>query len=114
MTIGGVPVPLTALRRADEAVGARGRAESGAHRSTVRAVKRGYEGTTAYLTAAEVAALRAAIGLDAAVTVDPSAEDGTAPFTAVVEVREAGFVNAGGPAGAGGVLQALTLAVTEV
>lgn len=108
MIIAGLTIPMVAVRPRPVRIGERARAESGALRSTVRAEKRAYECVTEYLTAAETAALRAAVAADAVVTVDPALYDATAAFSAMVELQGGEVVTAGG------VLQQWTLVVEEV
>ena len=109
MVIAGLTIPCVAVRPRVERIGEQARAESGALRSTVRAERRGYECVTEYLTTAEATALRAAIVRDTIVTVDPGVYDGTAAFSAMVQL-EGGEIISGGP----GVLQQWTLVVREV
>ena len=87
LTVGGVPVELESFTENDTIyAGTEGRGFDNAAWSQLRDGKRSWSARTAYLTAAELAALRAAAPVNTTVTV-ANTIDGVS-MTAYVRVRE--------------------------
>ena len=108
LTIAGIPVEVISLDETAEMIGERGRAEDGSLWSQVRARKRVWSTTSALVTSTQEAALKAAIGLDAIVTVTRTSD--SVSMQAMVRVETVGSF----AATSAGILRRLSIVCTEV